>query len=338
MSADLLIYTDERMLNHVTGPGHPERPERLTAAIDGCRRVVSRSVAWRTPSRISRVRLERAHGASYLDLLDSLEGRAGQLDPDTVLSERSLDAARLSAGACADALDAVVGGETKRGIALCRPPGHHAEANRAMGFCLYANAAISALQAIHEHYLQRVLIVDWDVHHGNGTQHILESNPRAAFFSLHEFPLFPGTGAFSERGVGEGAGWTLNVPMTAGQGDAEYAVAFERLLTPFIDQAQPELFIISAGFDAHRLDPLGSMTLSTDCFAWMCEQIVSASERTASGRVLVILEGGYSLEAIADGCEVCARTMLGEPAPAITRRDSDGCRLIERMAESLNSA
>jgi acetoin utilization deacetylase AcuC-like enzyme len=225
------------------------------------------------------------------------------LDPDTCISPDSYRVALLAVGGALLAVDQVVEGRPDNAFVALRPPGHHAERERAMGFCLFNNVAIAARYAQRRYGLKRVLIVDWDVHHGNGTQHTFEDDPSVLFFSTHQFPFYPGTGRTSERGTGAGLGYTLNVPLAAGCGDNEYRQVFEKILYPAAQAFEPQLVLVSAGFDAHRNDPLASMNVTEDGYAHMTSIVRDIAERYCEGRLVSLLEGGYNLEALAHSVE-----------------------------------
>jgi acetoin utilization deacetylase AcuC-like enzyme len=287
---------------HDTGPGHPERAERA-AAIE--RRLQAGGVLAeldvRDASRAAIVAVCRVHDADYVRRVESsIAAGARVLDEgDTRVSAESWAAALAAAGGAIDAADRVIAGEWKNAFVAARPPGHHAERDAAMGFCLFNNAAVAAQHARAEHGLERVAIVDWDVHHGNGTQHIFERDPHVFYASLHQWPLYPGTGLASERGIGEGEGATLNLPQPPHAGDREWLGAFESKLLPALEAFRPDLVIVSAGFDAHRDDPLAQTRLSDEAFRTLTRGVGEVARRHAGGRVLSLLEGGYDLDALA---------------------------------------
>ncbi len=287
---------------------HPERPERLAAARAA---VIAAKAHFRRvePRDASEEALERVHDPRFVEALDELRGKRGMLDPDTYVSERSIDAARRAAGGAADMVDAILEGQAKTGVALLRPPGHHARPAHAMGFCLLNNVAVAAAEA-RAKGLERVAIVDFDVHHGNGTQEIFYRDPHVLYVSLHQFPFYPGTGAAEEVGEGEGTGYTVNVPLFAGGGDAVYRAAFERIVSPILEQYAPELVLVSAGFDAAVRDPLAEMALTPQGYGYMTRELVSLAERTAKGRVGLVLEGGYDLVALESGLTEAMRAMF----------------------------
>lgn len=262
------------------------------------------------PRAATRPQLERMHLPHYLDSVDAQRGRSHAFDPDTRVSPGSVDAAYLAAGAAVAGVEAIMNDRAAAAFALVRPPGHHAEADRAMGFCLFNNVAVAATHAIDVFGLQRVLILDWDVHHGNGTQHIFEERRDVLFMSTHMWPEYPGTGDFDEIGRGEGAGFTVNLPLPFGLGDADYEAAFGQVLVSIADAYSPELVLVSAGFDAHYADPLGRMRLTARGFARLCEMIKRVADRHAHGRIVLVLEGGYDLKGLAESVRACVDTLI----------------------------
>ncbi len=288
-------------LEHDMGVGHPESPNRLRA-------IMQQLDQSGTGARLTKIEPRKAedewitqvHTPGYVATLNAhvpTNGRVS-LDPDTSMSPGSLTAAYLAAGGALAAVDAIMTGLVDHVFCAVRPPGHHAEAGRAMGFCLLNNVAIAARYVRKRYGLQRVLIVDWDVHHGNGTQHSFENDPSVLFFSTHQYPHYPGTGRATERGTGAGEGFTINVPMEAG-GDDEYRAIFQKSLVPVADAFKPEFVIISAGFDAHKDDPLAGMGLTEDGYAGLTCIVAGIAKRHARHRVLSCLEGGYNLTALA---------------------------------------
>jgi acetoin utilization deacetylase AcuC-like enzyme len=306
-----LLY-DERFLLHQAPYDHPEHPGRLSAIWRRCEREGLADRCRRVPAReAARAEIARVHTKDHIDAIEATAASDfQQLDPDTYTCRDSTATARLAAGGLIDLANEVADGRIDNGLALLRPPGHHAEADRAMGFCLFNNVAIAA-RAAQQKGARRILIVDWDLHHGNGTQNTFWEDSTVLYFSTHQFPFYPGTGALDEVGGGEGRGYTVNVPLPPGCGDAEYAAAFERVLLPIARQFAPDLVLVSAGFDAADGDPLGSMRISPAGYGWMTAALLNL----ARGRVVLALEGGYNLDAISRSAEACLRVLLGEPAP-----------------------
>jgi acetoin utilization deacetylase AcuC-like enzyme len=257
--------------------------------------------------------LTTTHSLDYVQAIENACVRGVRaLDADTYISPQSYRAALLAVGGALLGVDQVMAGTVDSAFVALRPPGHHAERNRAMGFCLFNNVAIAARYAQQRYGLKRVLIVDWDVHHGNGTQQAFEADPTVLFFSSHQFPFYPGTGRASERGIGAGLGYTINVPVAAGCGDREYQEIFENILYPAACQFRPDMVLISAGFDAHSDDPLASMHLTEDGYERLTSLVRDIAERYSEGRIVSLLEGGYNLEALARSVERHLRT-LGQP-------------------------
>jgi acetoin utilization deacetylase AcuC-like enzyme len=292
----ILIHSD-RFLDHQPPPGHPERVERGEV-------MQSIAIAWKQRGRIVQAprpatpsELRRVHSDAHLAAIEKTAGRAASLDPDTYTSPDSRDVALLAAGAAIVSVDAIVQSRATRVLALVRPPGHHAERDRAMGFCLYNNVAAAAAHALTLG-LERIAVVDYDVHHGNGTQWIFYEDPRVLYVSTHQYPFYPGTGAAADTGRGKGAGFTLNVPLEAGSTDGDYTEVFNALVIPVIDQFRPELMLISAGYDAHERDPLARMRLSTSGYAALTRTLCDAASRHCHGRVVAVTEGGYDLTAL----------------------------------------
>ena len=293
-------------LKHEMGAHHPESPERLRAILGrlestGLIKQLVQIQPDQPDDKWIASWITKVHTPAYLKELRKLSPKEGQisLDPDTSMSAGSLHAAYLAVAGSLTAADAMMQGRVENAFCAVRPPGHHAESTHAMGFCLFNNVAIAARYVQKKHGLKRVLIVDWDVHHGNGTQHSFEDNPSVLFFSTHQYPHYPGTGRESERGRGAGEGFTINVPMEAGEGDEEYRAIFQKSLVPAADAFKPEFVIVSAGFDAHKDDPLGNMGLTEEGYADLTGIVAGIAKRHAGGRILSSLEGGYHLTALA---------------------------------------
>jgi acetoin utilization deacetylase AcuC-like enzyme len=305
-----LLFTDEAMLAHEPGPGHPERPERLAALIDDFAAHPVPGVTPVSPRPATRDELRLVHAEQHVSALGALSGQRAQLDPDTVVSPRSWEAALLAAGAAVGAVEAVVGGEAANAFVWARPPGHHAESAGGMGFCLFNNVAIAAERA-RRLGLERILIIDWDVHHGNGTQHSFEQRRDVLFMSSHQFPFYPGTGAPSEIGRGEGRGFTVNCGLPPGQRDADMGAIWNDLFLPIASAYRPDLVLVSAGFDPHARDPLAEMELTERGFAAMATAARQLAEQSAGGRLVLVLEGGYDLVALQQSSRACLEVLTG---------------------------
>ena len=311
------LYDDPLFREHDSGHGHPERAQRLDAIRQGLRDADLLPRLTQLPARpATHDELRRVHTERHVRTVAGTEGRTVRFDPDTQAGPRSSQAALRAAGAAVDAVQRVLDGTLDRAFCLCRPPGHHAEADRAMGFCLFNNAAVAAAHAL-EAGLERVLIVDIDVHHGNGTQHIFEEDPRVLYVSSHQYPFYPGTGALDEMGEGQGRGFTVNLPLPAGLGDGDYARVYRGLVEPIGRAFAPELVLVSAGFDAYADDPLAGMSLTARGYRELIQVCLACADGGAPERargVVVVLEGGYDLEGLGTcGAEV-VRGLLGETA------------------------
>ena len=301
----LTIFTSERFADHLTPPGHPERLERAEVMQVIASEFRRDGGDVREPQAATEEQLARVHDREYISLLSETAGRATALDADTFTSPDSYEVALLAAGAAIGCVDHVLETSGRRALAMVRPPGHHAERNRAMGFCLFNNIAVAASHA-RAKGVQRVAIVDYDVHHGNGTQWRFYDDPSVLFISSHQYPYYPGTGAATETGAGAGAGFTINLPMDAGGTDADYELAYDTIVFPVLRQFRPELILISGGFDALEDDPLGGMRLSADGFARLTASICDIANECADGRVIAITEGGYDLGGLAS----CLRAVI----------------------------
>ena len=301
------VYTHPACLQHDPGPGHPECPARLDAVGKALQQALPR-LQWSEPAAATRLQLERVHDEQMISkVLDSvLVVDSLRLDPDTVLSAGSAEAALRACGAGIAAVDAVLDGEVDRAFCAVRPPGHHATRAESMGFCLFNSIAVAAAHALAEHGLQRVAILDFDVHHGNGTQDIFQNEPRVLYLSSHQWPLYPDSGLASETGVGN----IVNAPLPPGTAGADFRAAWSQLLLPALDAFAPELVLISAGFDGHRLDPLADLRLEAADFFWLSQQIAALADRHCRGRIVSMLEGGYSLSALRE-CSVAHLRGLG---------------------------
>lgn len=356
----LAIIKDNRYLEHNAGEGHPESPNRLRVVHDLIQREFN-DLPLIPPRLATENELALVHEPSYVRMVAGTEGRArSQLDPDTGLSARSYEIARLAAGGLLEAVDGLLGtpphlnplpagerttdtpplpsgeragvrgGSTLRTpnsvFAFVRPPGHHAEPDRGMGFCIFNNIAIAAAYAKERYGLKRILIVDWDLHHGNGTQHAFYDDPAVLYFSSHQFPYYPGTGNYDEVGSGKGEGFTVNAPFPHGFGDREYLDVYASILTPVSLEYKPELVLVSAGFDPYFKDPLGGMGVTAEGFGGLASIVRDIAEKTCGGKVLIALEGGYNPDGLRDGVRAVLNAFIGgsqtvniPPAPAAER-------------------
>jgi len=293
----MLLFTHPSMLRHEPPTGHAEHAGRLQAVLDAFEDM---ALDRREAPYATREALQRVHPAAYVEALEpafaeTSKGRV-RLDPDTYISSGSREAVYRAAGACVAAVDAVMAGDDDMAFCAVRPPGHHAEPKTPMGFCIFNNVAIAAMHALDAHGLERVAVVDFDVHHGNGTQTIAEREPRLMFASTHQAPLYPGTGAVTESGI---AGNVVNAPLPAGAGSAPWRRAMESRVLPALDAFAPQLILVSAGFDAHKADPLAQMELETEDFAWAARELRALALRHCRGKLVSTLEGGYDLPALA---------------------------------------
>lgn len=312
----LTIFTSPRFADHLTPPGHPERVDRFHAMQTVASDYRRRGGDVREPRPATDGELTRVHAPEYVARIRQVSGRTAALDADTFTSPDSVDVARLAAGAAIEAVDHVLAeGEMSQpgrtALALVRPPGHHAERDRAMGFCLFNNIAIAAAHA-RSRGLARVAIVDFDVHHGNGTQAAFYDDASVLFISSHQFPYYPGTGASGEVGHGPGEGFTLNLPLAAGANDADYELVYARAALPVLRSFRPELILVSAGFDAFMDDPLGGMQLSADYFGRLMALLVSMADDHCGGRIVAVTEGGYDLRGLAESLHHTIRALSGE--------------------------
>jgi acetoin utilization deacetylase AcuC-like enzyme len=304
----MLLFTHPAMLRHEPPPGHAERPERLQAVLDA---LAGMKLERREAPLAEKTAIGRAHFAGYIEALEpafaEAQTRRVRLDPDTYISAGSREAAYRAAGACVAAVDAVLGGEDDMAFCAVRPPGHHAEPSAPMGFCIFNNVAVAARHALDAHGLERVAVVDFDVHHGNGTQTAAERDARLFYASTHQWPHYPGTGAARETGL---SGNVVNAPLPAGTGSAAWREAMEGRVLPALDAFAPELILVSAGFDAHRADPLAQLELETGDFAWAGRRLREAALRHCKGKLVSTLEGGYDLAALADSAAAYSAALL----------------------------
>ena len=306
-----ILYTDERFLDHETGT-HRERPERLKAISAELARTGLAARCKVGTTRVASVEeLTRLHDGKYRERLEKFAAMGGGwIEADTFVSPKSYDVACRAVGTCQAAVDAVMQGPEKTALCLVRPPGHHALAHDAMGFCLFNNVALAADRAVQHHQLERVLVIDWDVHHGNGTQDIFYERDDVWFLSAHRFPFYPGTGKKDETGAGKGLATKFNLPVAFGTSRKDYLAQFESLLTDAASKCKPQLVLISAGFDAHAEDPIGSLGLQTEDFETLTKLVHQVAKTHCGGRVVSCLEGGYNIDRLAESVACHLRTLL----------------------------
>jgi acetoin utilization deacetylase AcuC-like enzyme len=337
------IVRDERYIEHITDDYHPENPNRLRAIYAMLQQKdIEGSFTEISPRLATREELEMVHLSSYVDLIASTAGQpARRLDPDTVTSPKSHEAACLAVGGVLEAIEAVQQGKVNNAFALVRPPGHHAERNRAMGFCIFNNIAIGARYAVKTHGMERILIIDWDVHHGNGTQNAFYEDSTVLYFSTHRYGFFyPGTGSPEEVGAGNGEGFTINVPMSPGCGDAEYGNIFLHLLKPIALSYKPQMVLLSAGFDTYSRDPLGGMRMTEKGYARLTNIIMDIAGATCDGKIVVALEGGYDLDGLAASVKAVLRELRGDSIVDIAecqRDEEDGYQKIAGGLDKLKA-
>lgn len=305
-----LLLTHPVCLEHDTGEFHPECPDRLKAILAALEgedfAFLHRDIA----PHATVEQLLRVHPMHHIDrIMGAIPhgDHVRHLDPDTVVSAQSGEAALRAAGAVCAAVDTILAGQARNAFCAVRPPGHHAERDQAMGFCLFNNVAVGALHAVEQHGLKRVAVIDFDVHHGNGTQHVFEEDARFFYASVHQDSAYPGTGEARETGLGN----IVNVPLPAGSGSHDFRTAFTDLILPRLRAFQPEMILVSAGFDAHAADPLAHMRLTTEDFRWVSNELVRMAEELCQNRLVSVLEGGYDLRALAACCAVHVRALMG---------------------------
>jgi acetoin utilization deacetylase AcuC-like enzyme len=310
------VVFDRRFSDHTMGPYHVESPERVLALNRMLEEEAPGKFVPIEPRPATEEEIAWVHERGYIDFLKATAGRASVfLDGDTSTGPKTYETALLAAGGFLKAIDVIMEGRARNAFALVRPPGHHAEASQAMGFCFFNNVAVGAEYLIRRHGLGRILIADWDLHHGNGTQHTFYSRRDVLYFSTHQVPLYPGTGATREIGEGQGKGYNLNVPLTSGKGDEDFLYVYQKILSPVSAQFKPEFILVSAGFDIGAADPLGGMLVSRLGFGLLADSLLKMAEESCPGRVALVLEGGYDIPTLENGVrEVLER--LSSPAPA----------------------
>jgi len=313
-----LVVIDQGYLKHLPGESHPERPERIQALLNLAGALDKQMFELASPRAATRADVEYTHGADHVRLVESTsKHNRYALDGDTITCRDSFGVALLAVGGFLTLLDAIASKQSSNGFALVRPPGHHALRDHAMGFCLFNTMAIGAEYLKRVYGAKKILIMDWDVHHGNGTQAAFYDDPTVLFISTHQFPFYPGSGAVNETGVGAGEGFTLNIPLPAGCTDVEYLQVFQDIVVPAAEKFQPEWILVSAGFDPHRRDPLGGMNVTEEGFGAMARLLLALANRFADGRIAFLLEGGYDLAGLRDSvAAVLAAMQTQTPPPA----------------------
>jgi acetoin utilization deacetylase AcuC-like enzyme/lysophospholipid acyltransferase (LPLAT)-like uncharacterized protein len=320
----MLVVSSPRFADHLTPPGHPESPERADVLEAVAARAKARGEEVAAPRAATREEVLRVHTASHFDAIEAARGHASMIDADTFTSPDTADVALLAAGAAVEAVEAVlVAGDRphRAAAALVRPPGHHAEPDRAMGFCFYNNVAVAAAHA-RSRGVSRVAVLDYDVHHGNGTQAMFYADPSVLYISTHQFPFYPGTGGATEIGERDGRGFTVNLPIEAGASDGDSVRVFQFGVLPVLEEFRPGLLLISAGFDAHEMDPLAQMRMTSAGFAWMTSELRAMADRVSEGRVVLVTEGGYALPALGESLDLALGALAGDddvPAAAALR-------------------
>lgn len=316
------IVKDRRFLDHNYGAGHIEGPERLEAIYEMIEGGLPFPLTPLEPRPALRHEVEYVHSPDYVTLIERTAGRRQvMLDADTSLTAKSYETALLAAGATMNAADAVLDGRVENGFVFVRPPGHHAERERAMGFCVFNNIAIAAEHLLRRRGLSRILIADWDLHHGNGTEHAFYDRRDVLFFSTHQFPYYPGTGYWDEVGAGAGEGYTVNIPLAPGKTDADFLFIYRNILGPIAEAFKPQVLLVSAGFDISADDPLGGMRVTPDGFDALAAELADLAGRLCQGRVLFILEGGYDFRALAEGSKRILTRLSGTAGPPAVKPD-----------------
>ena len=325
------VVVDKDYLKHVPGASHPERPERIKVMLDLAASLDPANFALLPPRSASRFDVGQIHGEDHIRLVESTSTvNRYALDGDTITSRDSFGVALLAVGGFLNVLDSIAAKESANGFALVRPPGHHALRNRAMGFCLFNSIAIGAKYLQSSHGAQRIMIVDWDVHHGNGTQDAFYDDPSVLFLSTHQFPFYPGTGAIAEIGSGAGEGYTINVPLPAGCADREYLQIFQDVIVAAAEKFHPEWILVSAGFDPHQRDPLGGMEVTEQGFGTMARTLIDLANKFSQGRIAFLLEGGYDLSALRNSAAVVLAELQKQK-----KGSGERLRLAESRVESI---
>jgi acetoin utilization deacetylase AcuC-like enzyme len=326
--AKTAVVVDKEYLKHQPGESHPERPERVKVLLDLADELDRGKFQVLAPKPAQRFDIEATHGKEYVRLIESTAAHdAYALDGDTITCRDSFAVSVLAVGGFLNLIDAIAAKEFTNGFALVRPPGHHALRHRAMGFCLFNTMAIGAEYVQRVHGAKKVMIMDWDVHHGNGTQDAFYVDPSVLFISTHQFPYYPGSGAVNETGAGAGAGFTINIPLPAGCADTEYLEVFQDIVVPAAERFEPDWILVSAGFDPHRRDPLGGMDVTEKGFGAMAKRLLALADRFSNARIAFLLEGGYDLAALKNSVAAVLNAMQNSAARADERFDSSPSRI-----------
>ena len=316
-----LIYHPD-YLKHDSGQNHPENKERLSRLVEHLEKGGLLAQLKPVEPYIASIKwLEKVHAPEYIKMVEEVCERGGaMLDPDTQVGAESYGIALLAAGGVMAAVDAVMGNEVKNAFCAVRPPGHHAERDKAMGFCIFNNVAVACRYAQSKYGIKKAMIIDWDVHHGNGTQNTFWTDPSVFYISVHQFPFYPGSGSENEVGEGEGEGFTFNLPMCAGSGDVEYIEAFENILYPLASKFDPDFLFISAGFDGHKDDPLAQIDLSEVGYSRMTQVVTTLAAECCEGRLVSVLEGGYNSLSMASSVEEHILVLMNKKEPKVTQK------------------
>ncbi len=335
------IVKDNLFLEHITDDYHPENPNRLKSIYSMLETISDDGIVFVRPREATREEIALNHDVAYIDYVAATSGKPPKrIDPDTVTSPKTYEASCLAAGGVLTLIDGLQASEIQSAFALVRPPGHHAERDRGMGFCIFNNIAIGARYLEKAHNAKRVLIVDFDLHHGNGTQHSFYGDSTVLYFSTHQYPYYPGTGWYEEIGEGEGEGYTINVPMSYGMSDEDYLYAFREVLVPVSDIYRPEMVLVSAGFDAYYNDPLGGMLVTEGGYAMMTKILLEIAKKHSKGKALFALEGGYDLSGLASSVKAVITEMKGSPAYSYEKKKGQSNEIVqtvERLKHLLNS-
>jgi acetoin utilization deacetylase AcuC-like enzyme len=327
------IVKDDIYLQHITDDYHPENPKRLEHIYAMLETLDQAGLTYISPRMATHDEIALNHDLSYIDSIAQTSGKTQtHLDGDTVASHKTYEAACVAAGGVLELADAILSSRVSNGFALVRPPGHHAERSKAMGFCIFNNIAIAARYLQRKYNFENILIVDFDLHHGNGTQHSFYNDKGVLYFSTHQYPYYPGTGWYEEIGDGEGRGYTINIPMSYGMGDEEYLYAFRDILVPVAEAYLPDIILVSAGFDTYFNDPLGGMAVTEAGFAAMSRILLDIAEKHCGGKTLFVLEGGYDLKGLATSSKAVIMELKGQSAYPYQKKGEVSTAIVQMTA------